>query len=120
MWSIRNRRFSPKVWGVLLGTVAVLGYSGQIGLSQLQKVLQRLDSSWLSRFSRSEVEASGNRTALGVLGRLKLSWSHHAARAPAYPPAPDLLREATYNVFDSPWWLPSRKKFQPLFPKMMT
>ena len=105
LWSHRSRRFSFGVWALALSAAVALGYFGQFGIGRLQQWIVNYNPQWFSHFARRGFDPTHSRTAIGQIGRLKLSGQivirlepKNGSRAPQY------LREASYQVFRSPVW----------------
>lgn len=108
--AIRPRRFSPVLWAPLALTVVVLGYAGHVGLQQLQGAVETSFSQWLSKLVNRSTNPLESRTAIGRLGRLKLS-GEVVMRVEVQGAPIELLREASYDTFLSPSWIVTRVKF---------
>ncbi len=117
LWSQRTKRCSIAGWCGLVAVVAALGFAGHVGLVHLQKVLENLDSALLTRFSGKNFDPKESRTALGSIGKLKLSGSIVLRLEKNGEPAPALLREASYNLFRSPLWYVTKKNFDSVIPE---
>lgn len=105
LWEQRSRRYPPAVWGMMLAGAIGLGYLGLGGLYRLHKAVDELDPQFLLKFRRASTDPRKIRTALGELGRLKLSgrimlWLEN--KGPGPPPR--LLREATYRLYSASVW----------------
>ncbi|MCD6052694.1 MAG: transglutaminase-like enzyme, predicted cysteine protease, partial [Verrucomicrobia bacterium] len=109
--AIRPRRFSPLVWAPLALLVVTLGYSGHIGLQRVQGAVETSFSEWLSKVLNRRSNPYESRTAIGRLGRLKLS-GEVVMRVEVQGAPVELLREASYDVFASPSWTTIRVKFE--------
>jgi len=117
LWSFRSRRYSPVLWACLLVAMAGIGYAGQIGLHRLQFIVEEKTIDRFSLVSRKDADPYRAVTAIGDIGRLKLS-DRILFRVRMEPPVttPLLLREASYNVYKSNRWFASRVRFKPLRP----
>jgi transglutaminase-like putative cysteine protease len=106
LWSVRAREASPVLWGALLLGVAVVGWGGHIGLHRAQRVIEAAALEWLAEWIRRDTDPFRSSTALGSIGRLKLS-DRIVLRVEPGPGVkmPLLLREASYNTFATPAWL---------------
>lgn len=100
LWAQRSRRFGFAVWFGALILAMALGFAGQRGLGYLQQYLEKMNFSWLARFQRRDTDPLQSKTALGRIGRLKLSGQivirvepKTGNRVPTY------LREATYRLY---------------------
>lgn len=108
--AIRPRRFSPLIWAPLAVMVISLGYGGQIGLQRLQGEVENNFAQWLSKMLNRGVNPYESRTAIGRLGRLKLS-GKVVMRVETDGHPVGLLRESSYDVFMSPSWFLSKNTF---------
>jgi hypothetical protein len=106
LWSVRPREASPLVWGTLLLAVALAGWGGYVGLHRAQRAIEAAALEWLADWIRRDTDPFRSSTALGSIGRLKLS-DRIVLRVSPGPGVkiPILLREASYNVFALPTWL---------------
>ena len=73
LWPLRSRRFGIAVWAGALAAVIGLGYFGQRGIGQLERFLEGYNAQWLARFLRQRTDPMQSTTAIGQIGRLKLS-----------------------------------------------
>jgi hypothetical protein len=95
----------------------VLGFGAQFALQKLHRAVERFDSLLFSRFSARVVDASEARTAIGAVGKLSLSGRIVIRLQSEGAGFPDYLREASYNVFRSPFWAATRREFGILLPE---
>ena len=100
LWPLRSRRFGIVVWLVALLMVIGLGFSGQRGLGELQRALEGYNAQWMASFLRQRTDASQSVTAIGQIGKLKLSprivirlETKNGSAPPGY------LREASYRSY---------------------
>ena len=114
LWFQRSVRFSPALWCVLFAGALAGGYGVHVGLSRLQSALENWNASWLARFARQGFDPKENRTAIGAIGKSKLS-GRIVLRLEADGSPPPLLREASYNSFQSSAWHNRRRDFQSVF-----
>ena len=112
LWAMRPRSFSVTSWAACLVAVIGLGFAAQVGMRSLQQLMRQLDSAIVARFANSGrgFEPKESRTAIGSLGRLKLSGSI-VLRVEAEGTPPSLLREASYKLFRSPYWAAPKQDF---------
>ncbi|MFA6543453.1 MAG: transglutaminase domain-containing protein [Limisphaerales bacterium] len=104
LWATRPRRFHALVWLVTLVLVIKAGYFGHRGLNQLQSVIENKVASWVINWARRGGDHSEATTAIGKIGQLKLSGKIVMQVEPENGPVPQLLRDATFNRFQSPRW----------------
>jgi hypothetical protein len=117
LWPMRSRRFGPATWAGALGTAIVLGYFGQRGVGQMQRLLENYNPQWFLRSGGGRGDPKQSKTAIGSIGHLKLSGrivirlEPEKGRAP-----PGLLREASYRTYKSQSWLAGSSKgdFEPV------
>lgn len=114
LWRWRNQRFGAAVWVGLL--MAVLGSMllMQRGMVSLREALQALENRFLQRAADERVDQINSYTAMGAVGRLKLSGRiilrvHNGEANP-----PGLLREAAFNRFRGAGWGSIHREFQPV------
>ncbi len=108
--AIRPRRFSPLIWAPLALLVVGLGYGGQVGLQRAQGAVETSFAQWLSQMLNRNINPNESRTAIGRLGRMKLS-GKVLMRVEVQGAPVELLREATYDSFVTPSWLITRTKY---------
>jgi hypothetical protein len=118
LWSARARGVRPVVWAALLVLVAAVGWAGHVGLHRAQRAVEAVALEWLAEWMRRDTDPFRSSTAIGSIGRLKLS-DRIILRVEPGPGArmPLLLREATYNVFAMPSWLAVDAGFSPVQPE---
>jgi protein-glutamine gamma-glutamyltransferase len=105
LWPLRSRRFHGAVWGVLLLLAIGVGYFGQDRLFLLEQRMNAYNAQWLARLWRLRTDPSQRATALGQIGRLKLSGRIVLRVNPLRgSPPPTYLREASYQDFRRETW----------------
>src|SRR2546430_1100725 len=105
LWVVRSPRFSPLWWVASLAVASVAGYGGHVALHRVQQTLEEMAFEYISSLVRRDTDPFRSATAIGHLGRLKLSDRILLRVTPAAGQAPPfLLREASYNVYNSPAW----------------
>lgn len=108
LWSRRARGVPVARWAACLGLALAIAFTVQLGMRDLQRLMQRLDSALIARFvSGRGFDPKEVRTALGSIGRMKLS-GEIVLRVEAEGAPPPLLREASYKMFLSPSWAATR------------
>jgi len=117
LWPVRSRRFSPALWLALLAFAALAGYGGHVGLNRFQVFMSENVPHWFYG-SRDRGDTYRSMTAIGELGRLKLSnrilFRVEPARGQA-PPA--LLRRASFNFYAGSTWVATQTAFTPVSPE---
>ena len=100
LWPLRSRRFGVMVWTGTLAAVIGLGFSSQHGIGELQRLLEGYNAQWMASFMRHRTDASQSVTAIGQIGRLKLSPRIVIRLQPKDgSPPPGYLREASYRSY---------------------
>lgn len=115
LWSQRSRRFGPVVWIGAVATAMALGYASQLGIGQLQRLLEQFNPGWFMRGARRAVDPEETRTALGQVGDVKTSGRIVIRLTPRNgSPVPTYLREASYRTYKTPAWSAgsSREQFE--------
>jgi hypothetical protein len=105
LWPLRSRRFGVIVWLCALAAVIGLGFSGQHGIGQAQRLLEGGTAQWMARFFRQNTDARQSLTAIGQIGKLKLS-AQIVIRLKTKNggPPPAYLREASYRSYNLQTW----------------
>jgi transglutaminase-like putative cysteine protease len=117
LWTWRSPRFSAFWWAPLVAAAAVAGYGGHIVLHQLQQTLEQTAFDYIFSLVRRDADPFRITTAIGHLGNLKFSDRTVLRVEPREGLAvPFLLREATYDVYNSSTWLASGAGFTAVQP----
>jgi hypothetical protein len=105
LWAGRPWRYGLAIWASALGIAIVLGYFGQASLGRVQRYFESLNPNWLTSFSRKGQDPFQSKTALGQIGRIKLSSKIMIRVQPiATNPVPTLLHEASYRNYKAQTW----------------
>jgi transglutaminase-like putative cysteine protease len=115
LWRSRAGWPAP-AWLLAFALAALAGYGGQVGLTRLQAMVEEWAVDWLSgrAFDPDPFKA---RTAIGDLGRLKLSSAIlMRVRADRLLDAPLLLKEAAYDNYRGQNWIAGQASFAPFVP----
>jgi len=117
LWLIRSKKFSLATWISLLLIAGSAGYIGHIGLHNLQLVIEKKSMEWFIGLMEKDADPSKSTTAMGEIGKLKLSSRILFRVKPEYEyKGPILLREASYNIYGSSTWFATRSYFDPVLP----
>ncbi|MBW1704570.1 MAG: transglutaminase domain-containing protein [Deltaproteobacteria bacterium] len=117
LWSVRSRRFSLILWLALLLFSGVIGYIGQFGLHRLQLSLEQMALTSFADLFPKELDPYKARTAIGELGRLKLSDSIlFRVRPENFSGQSILLRETSYKAYRNSMWFAPRARFEDVRP----
>lgn len=105
LWRERSHRYPLPAWLALIACAAVLSYQGNRGLERLHVFFQNYTPDWFSGRLLGGIDAKESRTALGSMGRFKLSGKIiFRIETKNNQPPPALLREASYAIYRSPIW----------------
>jgi protein-glutamine gamma-glutamyltransferase len=117
LWSIRPKRSSLALWLGLIFMAVSIGFVGHIGLHQLQATVEQKAAPWLGGIDGQSVNPYQASTRIGTIGNLKQSnaivFRVDASDRQAFP---SLLREATYNKYQSSAWVAVKSQFIPVQP----
>jgi transglutaminase-like putative cysteine protease len=114
-WAIRPQRFHPAVWASIFTAAGMAGFAGHIGMQNLQGWFEGRASDWFSRYGRREFDPTESHTAIGHLGRLKLSSRIVLKVHPEQGKVPERLTQATYNAYEKEVWRNTHNKdFNPV------
>lgn len=106
LWILRPRHTKTAVWILLLSFGAVSGYAGQIGMKRLQAYTEATFLGWFEQYMWRSRDPNRTSTAIGSLGKLKLS-DRIMVRVNTHGKElkqPLLLREATYTNYAYSVW----------------
>lgn len=117
LWGLRNPRYSIVVWAAALLLAIGVGYLGQQGLRETQNRLERVMLEWMDGYWWRGRDPLRAQTAIGSLGRLKLSDRVRIRiQVPEGSSAPSLLREASYTRFNLGTWSNPEDDFEVVDP----
>lgn len=111
LWGHRSRRFTGPVWAASFGAAVLLAFYGQMGLHQLQDLLEGRVSAWAARWMRRGFDANESRTELGSIGNRKQSGRILLRVRSGTGAPPELLRQGSYDSFRETVWLAARNQF---------
>ncbi|MGA2852936.1 MAG: transglutaminase domain-containing protein [Verrucomicrobiota bacterium] len=102
LWPFRPRRFGIPVWALALAAALAFSYFGQRGISELQQYNGGYIARLLAQFMRQWADPMQSTTAIGQIGKLKLSGQIVIRlRTKTGEPPPVYLREASYRTYHS-------------------
>ncbi|MBW4550791.1 MAG: transglutaminase-like domain-containing protein [Aphanocapsa sp. GSE-SYN-MK-11-07L] len=117
LWSGRPSRSSPAFWLCLILLASGMGWIGHQGLHQLHAAVEQRAINWLNPFNNQSADPLRSNTRIGDIGLLKLSDEIVFRVAPGDRQTfPILLREATYNKYQSSTWIASKPQFMAVHP----
>jgi hypothetical protein len=105
LWPFRSRRYGITLWIATLVVAVAAGYWGQTGLGRLEQMVEGYNAQFLMRLLRSRTDPMQSVTALGQIGRLKLSSAIVIRLRPKLGEAPPTyLHEASYRKYGRQRW----------------
>jgi protein-glutamine gamma-glutamyltransferase len=117
LWTLRPRHANPAIWVCLLVLAGSIGFGGQLQLHQLQAKLEEQVAPLLSGFTGESIDPYKKQTQLGSISDLKQSNEIILRVGGNRQQFPLLLREATYNKYQSPSWAALKPTFTPVLPQ---
>jgi protein-glutamine gamma-glutamyltransferase len=117
LWMLRPQRANPAIWLCLLVMAGAIGFGGQLQLHQLQAKLEEQVAPLLSGFTGESIDPYQAQTRVGSIGDLKQSNEIIFRVMGNRQQFPLLLREATYNKYQSASWLALKSKFTQVLPQ---
>src|SRR4051812_3320518 len=111
LFTQRPKHYPLAIWATVMVLVAALGFGAQLGLRELHRAFEQLDSMIFSRLAGSTFSAKDSQTSIGSIGRLNLSGLIVVRLESEHGDFPEYLREASYNIFRSPTWHATRRNF---------
>ena len=118
LWPARSRAFAWPAWVVGLVVAAAAGWAGQAGLHQLQGMVEAAIAELAFDYTGTKTDPFRSRTALGTIGRLKLSDRILYRVEPGRPAErPLLLHEASYNLYTATVWGAVEAEFERVPPR---
>lgn len=116
LWPWRNRRFGAPVWVGLLVSLLVVSGAARIGMTALREVWQQWENRLLQQSGEREFDQVRSSTAMGAVGRLKLSGQILMRVRSKRERPPARLREAAFNRFQANTWATAHREFQAMLP----
>lgn len=102
-------------WIAAWSIAAVIGYNINLNLMQLQADLEEYVIAWLTDWYHDDIDPYRTTTAIGDIGRLKLSEQViFRVWADAPPLSPLLLRSGSFSSYANGTWVAKRTPFTPL------
>ena len=116
-WPIRPRRYPVILWLLAMLAVAGGGYVASKGLIELRRAVEPVLMDLALEYFRHRRDPFRGHTAIGEIGKLKLSDRIVMRVRPQNTLShPSLLRQATYRSFSSNIWLSGAAKFEEITP----
>jgi len=106
LWAVRSRRYRVVLWlGLLVASLAG-GLASARGMGLAQHWIEGGAISWMQRLMQPKTSPLQTETAIGQIGRMKLSGKIVIRLTPKDGSrAPEYLREASYRIYRSQHWL---------------
>jgi len=111
LWATQPRRTPKWVWALIFAAVVGAGHWGHHSIRGLQSYLDNTISNWVANLLRREPGFGESRTAMGSIGRLKLS-GRIVMRVEAEGAPPALLRDSSFDQLRNTTWIASRKTYE--------
>ncbi|MDH5323921.1 MAG: transglutaminase-like domain-containing protein [Gammaproteobacteria bacterium] len=113
LWCVRPKTQSALLWLAVGMMAAAMGFFMQLGIQQLQGIVQDAGMEWFQDWSHQNPTRKS--TAIGQLGRLKLS-NRILMRVKSSEPGSRLLKQASYNRYYGGSWYAADTEFEQLYP----
>lgn len=111
----RPGRYRWWQWGAALVLALALGLAGQLALLRAHRALEASFMYWVNQFPWSPVDPNRAITAIGHIGRLKLSDQIRVRVTPTDTlEVPMLLQEASFDTFSFGSWSAAEGRFEAL------
>ena len=107
LWTVRPKHTQKWLWWLLVLLMAGVSYSGQLGLRQLQNIIEYKAIEWLTGLSADPFKSH---TSIGELGEMKLS---DKILFRVKTDMPTYLLQASYNLYQGKSWTVSDSVFNP-------
>lgn len=117
-WYLKPVKMLVSLWykSVILFCIAVVSIG--FGTLKLVGIVREFQFQLFSRPLNRVSEINESRTAIGSIGRIKMSGKIVLrVQSPPGQAPPSLLREACYNIFKSPSWYADRSVFVSVYPE---
>jgi transglutaminase-like putative cysteine protease len=117
VFATRVERYGKAVWAACLIAAAAGGWAGQFGWSGLQAALLPMFGELFSRWSAKEFDAAYSRTSMGDLQNKKGSGKIVLRVKAETGPAPQLLRQASFDTYRDKIWMAGHGGFTAVAPE---
>lgn len=116
LWSRRPAAHTATAWAACILAAGAAGGGVYLGMRGLQELDQKLQAALGARWAGNKgFDPRQSRTAIGTVGRMKLSGSI-VFRVESEEKPPELLREASYSFFRNTQWSAPKQNFAPVTP----
>jgi protein-glutamine gamma-glutamyltransferase len=110
LWATQPRRTPKWAWVLIFAAVVGAGHWGHHSIRGLQSYLDNTISNWIANLFRREPGLGHASTAMGSIGRMKLS-GRIVMRVEAEGAPPALLRDSSFDQLRNTTWLASRRAY---------
>lgn len=117
VWATRIQRYAAPIWAGCLMLAAVGGWAGQLGWSGLQAALLPMFGEVFARFGAKDFDATQSRTSMGELRSKKTSGKIVLRVKAESGRVPQLLRQASYDIFRDKIWAAGHVSLQRVVPE---
>ena len=115
LWSNRPRRYRPATWAAAAVAALAIGLLMQMGTLQLRRIIEPLAMAYLEDRIAARGDPYRAYTAIGHIGKLKLSDRIVLRVTPqSRGERPTLLHQASYQTFSRNMWVSGRSRFNEL------
>lgn len=117
LFARRVRRYGLPAWALTVVVAAALAFAVQSGVRLAQRQIEDSFAYWGNQFAWFQTDPNRELTAIGSIGRLKLSDRIRVrVRTPLSTPLPILLHEASYTKFELGMWSLAEGRFTAIDP----
>ena len=118
LWPVRSRRLRLPLWLALVAMAITAGWFIQFGIKRAEQNIEVWQANLFAKWTRRGIPADENSTAIGRIGRLKLS-SQIVLRieVPKGTELPLLLRENSYRSYVNEKWSSHRASTNNVIPE---
>ena len=121
LFTQRIKRYQLSTWALTIGAVTVLAFALHTGVRFAQRQLEDSFLYWVNQFAWFQTDPNRAVTAIGSIGRLKLSDRIRVrVKAPLSTPLPIVLHEASYSKFNLGMWSLAHSVFVVVDPAVNT
>ncbi len=121
LWRFRSKSYPVWLWILALAIVITAGFAGSVGLQMADSYVTERMVEYFAESLREDTDPFKTHTAMGQLGKLKLSEKIlarvHRAGVKINLADPVLLIESSYNTYRRTAWYTARSAFKDLKPE---
>ncbi|HOW67569.1 MAG TPA: transglutaminase domain-containing protein [Candidatus Paceibacterota bacterium] len=118
LWLSRPRRLPEWLWIVVFAGAVGVAFKAHQSLRILQQMVEGQIGNFISSLAQRELDSNENHTAIGQVGKLKLSGRIvMRLQAGSDGGMPALLREASYQAFQRTSWFGASREYAAVTPE---